>query len=1292
MVDLVVTQMPLKGHVLIEASAGTGKTFTISSLFLRLILEEGLSPEQILVVTFTRAATEELRTKLRQRLADALDLLRSAQEKTSVKRPACDAILEDIMEHACSKLEKDELEQRLHCALLSMDQAAIFTIHGFCLKVLKEFAFEASAVVSELEVKKPDDFIPEAIRQYLRTRQQGSSRRLFHEILIEFFPEDPSVELAQCVVPFIRSPEPAAEPQVTFPQAESEFRSFSSKVKALSEASEAALDDIRRILTFHAQEFFSYMKGKIEDDALKALETAVKKKITNKVNSCMRLTRRLKESFLPNDQRFDDLATRCLFKKHEILDGTALRNIMEELFPRQGQPSQKVLTKKFSDSMIRSFHAAAWQWFDQTGKVSREKMEGFDAFIGILEKLCRHRGIRDRARASIIIEAAEFAKSYLIDCMKRQGWISHDSILKSLADVLCAKQGRGLCHRIASMYPVALIDEFQDTDPVQWQIFKAIYSDGEQSRLFLIGDPKQAIYGFRGADIFTYLKAKESIPKDKCFSLGTNWRSSPAVVKAVNRVFSSPGSKAFVLEGIEYSEVDAVEQNDWRLVLDDPVCGRIDVDRNLRAPLEMWLCFQESGTESGSQRASSASSPGISSVEATARCIRELIELGSANRLHLVSSKGGRRPVAPGDITVLVESHFQARQVREALFEQGLASVYYGPSSVFETKEAMELLYILRAVLNPSDEQAVFTALGTTCVGYDAHSVFRLFDHRDEWDQIVDGFSRLRETWRSRGVLAMITSFLSCYSVPKRLLGLRDGARRLTNLRQCTELLAEAERIHPGPERLFLWLKEAIDEPDRDSDEQQLRLETDENVVTVMTYHRSKGLEFPILFLPFIGRLGLDLSKGVKRANGRYYSEKHQGYVIRLCDPRPAGQKNGVTCKELTDFDNLSWKKELERQLQAEYVRLLYVALTRAKYKIFMGFNDQSELFGSALGRLLFSRQQNEDIGPDTLHGAASMIQDAFKGTDVEVLYGRRLEAAFGRKVTGLLQQDERKSYFLEPLDKVPLARQQWLQTSFSALVQDDSGVMSELRRHEPEGEERRTLDFFDFPTGPMAGNCVHRFFEVVSFRASESEIFKVAETILDEFGMDKAWAGILVSMAKRVFSCQLAPGLRLKDVPPNLLVKEMGFYIPFSHRFARHFSGLKEQCSHGVVKGFIDLLFRHKGRFYLVDYKTNWLGDNVSCYCRKQMETAMDEHDYWLQAAIYARAVHGYLSSCLQGYDFNKDFAGAFYLFVRGLVNNDHDVCSGQVPGILFIGKDRLLRDFGWLFDDVTGGTGSNK
>ena len=1292
--------LPLKGYCLIEASAGTGKTFTITSIYLRLVMEEGLGPEEILVVTFTNAATQELRSKVRQRLGHALSWLRGGQ----VRKEADDA-LHGLMEHALSLVPggAKEIERRLRSAILGMDQASIYTIHGFCQRVLKEFAFEAGVHMEQREIVKDSDLHMPACREFIRSRLSRMGSAYLQAVLHLF---SGSRGLPEAIIEDLKGllgiPEPLLAGAVRFQEADSELRRF----QALQRGMKPDFEQVRRLITEHyfalAEDLFSCLEGEVSKKALNSFRTALtgkRGKLTGRLKSDFKGLETLLAELLPETRQFDGVEGAVFLKKSPFLNMKWLKGVLEEVIAPDGTVLANNLKKAAGPVDIGRIQHVSGKWMaDQERLLSFRPGEAQTRLVqGFRERslsLLTHRGIRERIKASVLCEAREFITSETRRIKERLGAVSYDDMLVMLKEALSSRPGERIARLIRRRWPVALIDEFQDTDVIQWQIFRTIYPHPERSRLFLIGDPKQAIYGFRGADIFTYLRAKETVPEGRRYNLGTNWRSSPELVEVINRLFQAEGSEPFGLKGIDFLPADARSENGWRLAIQ----GEDGAEVSGKA-VEFWLCFHEGEQEAHGgadsqkkQKAGGATKAarGKGTYEAQAQLaqaaaceISKLVELGRRKALRLLSPDDRSRPVAPGDIAVLVRSHKQARLIQDALDEYGVCSIYWGPSSVFTSNEARELLYILNGVLNPSDLSAVSTALGTAALGYTADEISALKRAHGEWDRISEAFMELRGQWHRQGVLPMLRALFNRFGVQKRLHGLSDGARRLTNLRQLAELLSRAEQEHSGMERLLLWLSRSMEEPDRDADEQRLRLETDENLVQIRTYHMSKGLEFPIVFLPFLeGMKGVD--RPPSRGFWKVYSMAEGAYVCHLAEPYhdggdgSSGQAPGRDAPAGTGGQAFTGLEEAYlEQGTSEELRLIYVALTRAKYKLYIPFSSADSFRDSLVGRLvrrrygeLLADQGGEEPQP------RRMLERVFadcSGLEIRSVSAADIAGPQPGKMAG--QRQEAEIVLPSLPERGPLVRQTWARASFSSVSAAglDHGLAAQAAGPflpgMPEG-----LDIFSFPRGAAAGECVHRLLETADFTWGPKELEAAAAEVLEEAGFPEKWAPVLAETAAALFAAEIAPGLRLKELPQAWTAREMEFHWPFSGRLVEEIPELGRYCKKGVMKGYIDLFFRHGDRFYLLDYKTNWLGPSAGHYHQAAMKEAMDQHGYWLQAAIYARAVHLFLEASAAGYEPAEHFGGAFYLFIRGLSQDGS-------TGVVFISPDEMARRCPWVF-----------
>ena len=1249
--------MPLDGYALIEASAGTGKTYAITSLFLRLIMERRLKVRDILVVTFTRAATEELRLKIRDRLVTALSILKGSANTEDAFITGLSTLLS-----VEKRVSKDEQARRIEEAILSLDESAVFTIHSFCQRMLREFAFESSAPFHMEVITSESDIRQAACREFVRKVFYGMDEGLVNWVgrlfTLDNLPEAIYSELKN----LLSVPAPIIIHECTVSQVIGEAKVFKDKIKeAASMAKDCRHDVEERYSDLVARWIERFL-------SLPGL-SAIPKELSTKLGKSLR------KRFIKNlDAEFDlltylassreimpfntgDLA---LFNLANVFPSGMMQVLMDDVFKNKRTKFYKSI-EGYIDNLYENITLFAG--LDSSCRKSPEFIRFLETpFMDFLSTaLVMHGGINERMFSAVICEARDFVKACVVEHKSRHSLVSYDDMIVMLRKALLDKDsGRRLAENIRGRFPAALIDEFQDTDRLQWEIFSSIYPDTEKDMLFLIGDPKQAIYGFRGADIFTYLEARGLVLKKRRFNLDTNWRSTPELVEAVNQIFQDGEHRTFILDGVDFFPVKARPGMHEYL--------EIKGEEHPSA-VEIWS-FESTGKEKGDL------SQGIDPATFTALEVKRLISMGSAGRAYF-KGRGGEWPVSPGDITILVRDFMEARQVRERLYEVGVTSVYYGPESVFSTDEARDILYLLGGVANFTDDSAVSTALATLPMGGNATELHALQNSPEKWDGIIERFSSLRGIWTKHGVFPMLRAMFRDFDIPSRLLGFKGGERRLTNMRQIAEMLAEAEKENPGIEMLISWLNRNIASPDEHAEEQKLRLEDDEYLVTIMSYHHSKGLEFPILFLPFISRLDVKAGKG---RIPRYYDMKRGRYVS------PVSERH-LTEKEAREMvirgkKLRNWEKDMEREQAAELVRLMYVAFTRARQKVYFSLEEDVSPF-SIFGRVI--KKDSAAFSGDK-NGWDQQIKELlrpFSGNDsVNVLTSFEKQASF------IPEQD--RGGFFPPAGRVravnqplryPLAQAVWHPVSFSSLHAAEPAYGQALSRPE-RGEETGKRDRFSFPRGPKPGNCVHRFFETIDFNGERGDFLEQASNSLDEFSIDPQWADVLVEMGESVPGTEIAPGLRLKDMENKWISKEMGFVWSFKDQEKVHMPGLYPGCEGGVVKGFMDLVFRHGEAFYILDYKTNWLGSALEDYQPSSMKRAMDEHDYWLQAGIYARALHAFLKTSRKDYSFERHLGGVFYLFVRGVA-----IEHGADYGVVFISREELMTRFPSFFKDLSNG-----
>ena len=969
---------PLEGTSLIEASAGTGKTYTITGLYLRLVLETDCRVDEILVVTYTIAATEELRDRIRRRLVDAERALRGD--------PTDDAFLGPLIDRLEDRPGALDKVQR---ALRAFDEAAIFTIHGFCQRVLVDGAFESAMPFETEIVADPRDTAQEVVDDFWR-REMHEVSPMFVRFLLDsaVSPEG----LCGFLLPYLGKPDLQILGEGSDgPLAEAEAR----LKKAYREARRCWRehgDDVRTLVSESA----SLHGGKYAARYLGGWFDQVEAVFATDEPSF---------KIVEKDSRFEK------FTESKIVEGT----------------KQKCIPPK------HEFFGLAEELLDATRTVSQM----FDARLVSMKERLLGWG-RDE-----------------IECRNRANRVqTFDDLVVNLLRALRAGEGRGerLATSIRGRYRAALIDEFQDTDPVQYEVFDRIYG-GHDNPVFLVGDPKQAIYSFRGADIFAYLEARAGA--DRQFTLDVNWRSNPRLIEAVNTIFAR-SEDPFLHEGIPFLRARAAERPPDEL-LEDGVEG---------APMRIWRVRP---TEEN--RSWSVDDAVTACSTATAAEISRLLTLAGEGRALI-----GDRPLAGGDIAVLVRTHRHGRAVRDALLQLGVPSVQHAQEDVFSSPEANELERVLLAVVEPSRENLVRSALATDLIGIRGDELFALAEDEKRWVEWIERFHEFHGIWRDRGFIRMFRTVVEDLGVAQRLLAYRDGERRLTNLLHIAELLqAKGRRNGAGMEGVVQWLSDRSGNEDMlaEDDDRLLRLESDENLVKIVTMHRSKGLEYPVVFCPFAW-------------HGFLWGEKETSFLFH--------GEDGETYLDIGTGNSENRDKALQEE-RAENLRLLYVALTRARVRTYLAWGAIHNAPKSAPTWLLHPevKPKSRDLSGETIErDLAELVAEGGGSIDVSDI---RLEVGERYRPAG------DKAPVFESREFDGQVAEGWRMSSFSSLTagahatahpssQPASGMASEAPDHDSIGElpevateviaEERTIH--DLPAGARTGTCLHLIFERIDF------------------------------------------------------------------------------------------------------------------------------------------------------------------------------------------------------------------
>jgi exodeoxyribonuclease V beta subunit len=1051
-------QTPLEnGFTVIEASAGTGKTTTISAIVLRLLAEQAIPIEQILVTTYTELATAELRGRIRDTIADAL-----AQKRL----PFVEEILNRVT-------DRKEFERRLRIALQSFDEAPIFTIHGFCARVLADRAFESGGAFETELVTDQSRFLNEIADDFWRAH---------------FYTDDTII---------------------------------------------AAL--LRERLTpAHLVELLD--------------------QLTN--NPILRVS--------PSSE-----------------DRAALEKKITELC-RAGGDCEKLT--ELAERFIVSIQSEFCEW-------AREEL--------------RRRKTDQRVQ-------------------------SFDDMLTRLNEALGSDGGRELQKSLRERFSVALVDEFQDTDPVQYSIFSQIYG-GSASSVFFIGDPKQAIYGFRGADVFTYLEAAKVA--NRRYTLGQNWRSEAKLVDGVSAIFGRRDD-SFVIESIDLAPMTASGKADT-----EP----LTIDNQRDQPLHFWI-------------ASTGDRARVGKVVA-----------GEIASLLASETKIGARKIEPRDIAVLVNNNAQPGGIQRALADHRIPSVVYSAASVLKSGEASELLQVLLAVAQPTHEKIVRAALATEAIGFSVTALENLSSNESAWEATLNRFADYHLLWRDQGFVQMMRALFIGEKVRSRLLCWGDGERRLTNVLHLIELLhAVCVESRLGIDGLIKWLARQNSPGGEVRDEHELRLESDEDAVRIVTIHKSKGLEYGVTFCPFVRK--------EPWSGGKEFLKYHED------------EKLVLDLEELPEHKKIQSREEL-----AEMVRQLYVGLTRAKHRSYLIWQESSRKSKSALA-WLFSQEASVDafLEKKGESNSSSSVRAAFIKSDAIAIEDL---PESGEKVfapTPALPTSLAPRVFDSEINR------SWRMSSFSSLI---SGRAEEPETPDYDSAESGvetaeepvlpTQGIHAFPGGMRAGTCLHLILEELDFAdLSRSLVIKK----LRDFRFE-TFAEVVCDTLEKTLRIPLGQdGFTLSQVSRASRLSELEFTFPIT---ALTTSGLRKVFqldelplaidrlqfapANGFMKGFIDLVFEREERFYFVDWKSNWLGTDAASYAPENIATEMARNFYNLQLSIYAVAVHRYLQRRLPGYEYEKNFGGAFYIFLRGIDPGKPD------NGIFFT---RPPRNFVEQLDEVFHGT----
>jgi exodeoxyribonuclease V beta subunit len=1202
---------PLRGFNLIDASAGTGKTYTICGLVLRLLAEKNLSIDQVLVVTYTEAATEDLRDRIRQKLHQALEALVSGKSD--------DAFLQGYLFQLS---EPAKVKQRLSDALIGFDEASIYTIHSFCRRVLQENSFESNILFDTELVADHSSLVQEIVEDFWRHHFYKSSPLFTEYIRSKINPD----KLSSFLHTFLPRP----------------YLQFIPEVEFAEECGQTS---------------------KLETEYCKAYRT---------VCSAWESSRSEVGADLLNSAKLK----RTIYKQNSIQD---LLNSMDDL-ASSGEPSFHLFDKF---SLLTSSGILSGTRSNQVPFVL-PFYEICDNLLQVHSKLSRQFNCCLLAIKKKLVDTIH---NELEVRKTEKNLISFDDLLRNLHKGFTGPGGSAFAHMVAQKYPAVLIDEFQDTDPIQYKIFSELYDKG--SLLFLIGDPKQAIYSFRGADIYTYMDAARS-SQVKHHSLDTNYRSTPGLVKAVSTLFSS-GKLPFAFEAIPFQPVSSDPEGDLE---------HLTIDGKRQEPFVLWL-LDSPASQYGDRKHSDNGMSRLTKtaarhtiIKSVAAEVTRLLALAAENRISINGEK-----LHPGDIAILVRTNAEAGKIQQALTEARVPSVLHSGENLFTSEEAEELALLLAAIAAPQDMRKVKTGLLTRLLALHPDEIepssAAAGERLEFWLAKFKSYNRL---WNRYGFIHMFWIFMKDNRVRAKMLKCANGERILANILHLAEILHQ-EECNKGLHMTALlgYLQDRLTGNRSGISDHQLRLESDADRVKIVTVHKAKGLEYQVVFCPFTWE-GSRLSSG----KGCVFHQQTDG-----------GNKTALIYDEgSSELDNhlqIAMKEEL-----SENLRLLYVAVTRAVHRCYLAWGPIKGTETSAPAYLLHqgpedpvvkqkkaaAHDSEENLIHQTMTRFLQLSDNDFKA-DLKALADNSEGTISIVPVTEApspkAYDTEKETRRLKPRKFSGTVAADWRITSFSSLTTlkaIDEEIISEPDTETP-GQDDSAInplpnevhsvgkalpdqsDILFFPHGARAGTMLHQLLEQVDFSSVDKIAPDLLEQKLKSFGYDPGWQPAIAEMLTNLSRVPLhsdIPGLTLSDVPPASCLHELEFYFPLSRTtpadlkkafgkdmssvinnsiFERQLDRLIFSPVRGFMKGFIDLVFEYQGKFYLADWKSNYLGSLAEDYNKERIIRAMNSGYYFLQYHLYCLALHLYLKSRLPEYDHETHFGGAFCIFLRGVRQN---------------------------------------
>lgn len=1189
-----ICDIQFEGLHLIEASAGTGKTYTLSSLMVRIFLEKYL-PNQVIATTFTRAAAAELKSRIRARLIEVQQYLepmrtvlesdiyiRAAQESDPLKQHLLKTFAPRIA-YAC---------ERLKLVIDQLDELFVGTLDSFSQKLLREFAFESGKIE----------------RAQITEDAKAYTRQLIHDVLREWIQSQPQHVIdALYSVGALKS----VDHFVGMVESSLNFSSAQFKLPDMPEIELAQLQqwqqqaqqiDLSALAEYFNLDgaYYSHING-----------TSFRNNAFNKL-FCESLPQLLKALADPqNIQVFDSYfsdARETVFKFLDKLD------------------SQKIFKKcpaEVSDGFYQHPTILHIQKLCHSLKETQQQFEQLQVYL----------------KAYLCIEV----KKRLPQVLQQKGETTFAQQIKTLSEALKGEQGQRFAVFVQARYPLILVDEFQDTNQDQDDMLATIWRHPQRYQkgcMIMVGDRKQAIYGFRGGDMLTFLNAYQDImsKQGREYKLIHNHRSVKELVEVVDVLFQRQMDFG---EQVVYDPIQAGSR---------PHPALIENGQLNPAPLR-WLQLQD-GNEQATQ---------------VAWKIQSLLNQAHLQQLYLDGEN--HQVISEDDIAVLSRSHRQLDEVQYALERLGIRVNRPSKRSVFDSKIAQDVGALLTALLHPYDEAKLKRALLSRLFGFDLSTLIELEQSAEGLSHYIQQFDDIREMWLNQGFLVAWQRCLNQFEIWQQLVATqsKDNERAVVNLRHLTDILSQHSEHVQGIHNLYHWYLKQLHSPSDREWELEHKLSSEAGV-QLMTIHQSKGLEFKIVFLLGANKAFSEMQKTLNFSTTEIQipetGQTRTQRVVAIAD------KNFLQQTELDQH---------QQRAQAEQNRLWYVALTRASHRVYAVFEpekgDKNKRSGLAFWKNQGDVFQHIHSIEDSLVLERPQALQTKQGAEQRLLTAQPLpeQRFYARGKTSFSYLAQHLKHKANRLDRLANADQQFDQ------AEDEINLLTveSVAVSQPIAWIKQY-----FPKGTLAGNFLHEIFEQIDFQHPETWIEEIRRRFKNTY--QGLWGALLEQYQQHfpeqenaeqqlyqwialwladVLQTPLNQGFQLQQLVVGQYLSECPFYLALSDRvlamqrvqqlFEEYDIQMPEFIdakSARYLNGSIDLVYFDGQRYHIADYKSNYLGENQADYQSTQIAESMSLSSYWLQAALYLVALHRYLSVKLQNYRIDQHLGGASYLYLRGM------------------------------------------